>query len=114
MSYMNCPRCRFSIRLRASYLTLERCPRCLARRQVVVQMYISDRPGGAQIAEEPRAADERRQRSEDRGPTEESQPMGRDEFTLSTQRPLAGLVQPASGLEGRRFGSRRPGPTDAR
>jgi hypothetical protein len=66
MSYMNCPRCRFSVRLRASYLTLERCPRCLARRQVVVHMYISDRPGGAQIAQERRDADGRPQRDDDR------------------------------------------------
>ncbi len=72
MSYMNCPRCRFSIRLRASYLTLERCPRCLARRQVVVQMYISDRPGGAQIAQERRDADGRPQRDDDHGRLEKT------------------------------------------
>ncbi|HEX3834116.1 MAG TPA: hypothetical protein VHW04_19195 [Solirubrobacteraceae bacterium] len=35
-----------SIRLRASYLAIERCPRCLARRKVAVAMYLSQRPGG--------------------------------------------------------------------
>jgi hypothetical protein len=46
MSYMNCPCCGLSIRLRASYLAVERCPRCLARRKVAVRMYLSQRPGG--------------------------------------------------------------------
>jgi Zn-finger nucleic acid-binding protein len=46
MSYMNCPSCGLSIRLRASYLAIERCPRCLARRKVAVAMYLSQRPGG--------------------------------------------------------------------
>jgi hypothetical protein len=45
MSYMNCPSCGLSIRLRASYLALERCPRCLARRKVAVAMYLSRQPG---------------------------------------------------------------------
>lgn len=40
MSYMNCPRCGLSIRLRASYLTLERCPRCLARSGLAIPMQL--------------------------------------------------------------------------
>ncbi len=64
MSYMNCPRCGLSIRLRASYLIMERCPRCLARRQAVVQMYVSDRPGGPPAALAPRQADRARKRKE--------------------------------------------------
>ncbi len=44
MSYMTCPRCGLSIRLRAPYLTLEGCPRCLARRRVSIQMDISEQP----------------------------------------------------------------------
>jgi Zn-finger nucleic acid-binding protein len=43
MSYMHCPRCGLSVRLRASWLTLDRCPRCLARRGVSVTMMLSDR-----------------------------------------------------------------------
>jgi hypothetical protein len=49
MSYMNCPCCGLSIRLRASYLAIERCPRCLARRKVAVAMYLSERPGGPRL-----------------------------------------------------------------
>jgi len=44
MSYMNCSRCGLSVRLRASYLLLERCPRCLARSGVSVAMHVTDRP----------------------------------------------------------------------
>lgn len=42
MSYMNCPRCGLSVRLRAAYLTLERCPRCLAKAGVSVPMQIKE------------------------------------------------------------------------
>jgi hypothetical protein len=56
MSYMNCPCCGLSIRLRASYLALERCPRCLARRKVAVAMYVSQRPGGPAATDDPRSA----------------------------------------------------------
>jgi hypothetical protein len=59
MPYMNCPRCGLSIRLRASYLTLESCPRCLARRHVAVQMFVSDRPAGAPVAVAPDHVDGR-------------------------------------------------------
>jgi hypothetical protein len=44
MSYMNCPRCGLSVRLRADYLTLERCPRCLAKAGISVPMQILDGP----------------------------------------------------------------------
>ncbi len=43
-SYMNCPRCGLTIGLRAPFLTLERCPRCLARAGAAIPMYISDQP----------------------------------------------------------------------
>jgi hypothetical protein len=42
MSYMHCPSCGLSIHLRASFLTLDRCPRCLARRGAAVPMQISE------------------------------------------------------------------------
>ena len=41
MLFMTCPRCGLKIRLRAAFLALERCPRCLARRGAVVPMNIS-------------------------------------------------------------------------
>jgi hypothetical protein len=44
MSYMNCSRCGLSVQLRASYLLLERCPRCLARTGVSVPMHVTEHP----------------------------------------------------------------------
>lgn len=57
MSFMNCPRCGLSVRLRAPYLRLECCPRCLARRRASVQMYISERPGGVEVGQVPPPAE---------------------------------------------------------
>ena len=42
MSYMHCSSCGLSIRLRASFLTLDYCPRCLARRGAAIPMRISE------------------------------------------------------------------------
>jgi hypothetical protein len=42
MSYMHCPSCGLTIHLRAPFLTLERCPRCLARRGAAIPMRISE------------------------------------------------------------------------
>jgi len=55
MSYLNCPRCGLSIRLRAPYLALERCPRCLARAGLTIPMYVTRQPRGIhRAAPEPR------------------------------------------------------------
>ncbi len=44
MSYMRCPRCGLSVRIRAPFLTLDRCPRCIAKQRVAVAMtMIEDR-----------------------------------------------------------------------
>ena len=42
MSYMHCPNCGLSVHLRAPLLTLDCCPRCLARQGVPVPMHVSD------------------------------------------------------------------------
>jgi hypothetical protein len=42
MSYLHCPTCGLSVRLRAPFLTLDCCPRCLARRGAVVSMHLSE------------------------------------------------------------------------
>lgn len=50
MSYMHCPSCGLSIHLRAPFLTLDHCPRCLVRRGAAIPMRISEhrsRPGPA-------------------------------------------------------------------
>ena len=43
-SYMNCPRCGLTLGLRAPFLTLEHCPRCLARAGAAIPMYLSEQP----------------------------------------------------------------------
>lgn len=43
MSHLNCPHCGLTVRLRASFLALEHCPRCLARRGIAVEMLASGR-----------------------------------------------------------------------
>jgi hypothetical protein len=44
MSYLSCPRCRLTIRIRAPYLVLRNCPRCLARAGLPTPMYTSVGP----------------------------------------------------------------------
>lgn len=53
---MNCPRCALAVRVRADYLKLERCPRCLARAGVSVPLYESDTPEWSLAAQEIAAA----------------------------------------------------------
>jgi anti-sigma B factor antagonist len=45
MQYMSCPRCGLTVPLRASFLTLKRCPRCVAIRRLSVPMVMSPGPG---------------------------------------------------------------------
>jgi hypothetical protein len=44
MSFLNCPRCGLSIRQRAGWLTIEHCPRCIARARVAVNLLSSPLP----------------------------------------------------------------------
>jgi hypothetical protein len=41
MTYLHCPRCRLAIRRRADFLTLDHCPRCLARTATAVPLFTS-------------------------------------------------------------------------
>jgi hypothetical protein len=43
MSYLSCPRCRLTIRIRAPYLAMRNCPRCLAHAGLPTPMYASPR-----------------------------------------------------------------------
>jgi hypothetical protein len=43
MSYLSCPRCRLTIRIRAPYLAMRNCPRCLAHAGLPTPMYSSPR-----------------------------------------------------------------------
>jgi hypothetical protein len=42
--FLNCPRCGLSIRPKARWMTIEHCPRCLARARVAVKMFPSPLP----------------------------------------------------------------------
>jgi hypothetical protein len=44
MSYMNCPRCRLTVRLRADALAPEHCPRCASRHGVKEPVFLSPTP----------------------------------------------------------------------
>jgi anti-sigma B factor antagonist len=45
MPYMRCPRCGLSVCIRASFLALEHCPRCIAKTRVAVAMIPIAGPG---------------------------------------------------------------------
>jgi hypothetical protein len=42
--FLNCPRCRLSIRVRARWLAMEHCPRCLGRDQILISLFSSPLP----------------------------------------------------------------------
>src|SRR5450755_1525987 len=42
--YLNCPRCGLTIRPKADWLTVEHCPRCIARSRGLVRMFASTLP----------------------------------------------------------------------
>ena len=44
MSYVNCPRCRLTVRLRADAIAPEHCPRCAAKHGVREQVFLSPQP----------------------------------------------------------------------
>jgi hypothetical protein len=64
-SFLNCPRCGLTIKLRAPWLAIRLCPRCLARSQSVVELFTSALPAEVLYAEgsaprHDRCGDERR------------------------------------------------------
>jgi hypothetical protein len=44
MSYVNCPRCRLTVRLRFDALAPEHCPRCEARHGVKEPVFLTPTP----------------------------------------------------------------------
>lgn len=44
MNYMRCTRCGLTVRLRAPYLTVKQCPRCIARARVALPMEPAEGP----------------------------------------------------------------------
>jgi hypothetical protein len=53
MSYLSCPRCRLTIRIRAPYLALRNCPRCLAHAGLPTPMYATPRRASSAPVDEP-------------------------------------------------------------
>jgi hypothetical protein len=53
MLYLSCPRCGLTILPRVDWLTVEHCPRCIARRATRVPMLSATAPGGVQPAAGP-------------------------------------------------------------
>ena len=45
-SLLNCPRCGLSIRPKVSWLTVEHCPRCIARARIPVKLLSSTLSAG--------------------------------------------------------------------
>jgi hypothetical protein len=43
-SFLNCPQCGLSIRPKVSWLTVEYCPRCMARARIPVKLLSSTLP----------------------------------------------------------------------
>ena len=50
MLYLNCPLCGLTILPRVDWLTVEHCPRCIARRRTRVTMLSAYAPGGVDPA----------------------------------------------------------------
>jgi hypothetical protein len=46
MTYLSCPECHLSIHVRFASLTLEHCPRCIARRRTATPLLRSPEPDG--------------------------------------------------------------------
>jgi hypothetical protein len=50
MPYLNCPSCGLTLKVTGSADLIEHCPRCLARRRRLVDLFVSARPGGRRPA----------------------------------------------------------------
>ena len=44
VSFLNCPRCGLSLRPRVGWLTIEHCPRCMARARIPITLFFSPLP----------------------------------------------------------------------
>jgi hypothetical protein len=50
MTYLNCPHCGLTITPKVDWLAVEHCPRCIARRGVLVILFASPLPANALYA----------------------------------------------------------------
>jgi hypothetical protein len=54
MTYLNCPHCGLTITPKVDWLAVEHCPRCIARRGVLVTLFASSLPANALYAADAR------------------------------------------------------------
>jgi hypothetical protein len=54
MSYLNCPSCGLILAIARPADVVDHCPRCLARRRRLVELFVSDWPRGRPSAAPPR------------------------------------------------------------
>jgi hypothetical protein len=54
MSFLNCPSCGLILAITRPADVVDHCPRCLARRRRLVELFVSDRPRGRPSAASPR------------------------------------------------------------
>jgi hypothetical protein len=75
-SYLNCPRCGLSIKVRSQWLTIRHCPRCVARTRIAVELFVSTLPTEALYAanSHPHLGDIEHRAATSNEPT----PLGRD------------------------------------
>jgi hypothetical protein len=61
MTYLNCPHCGLTITPKVDWLAVEHCPRCIARRGVLVTLFASPLPAngryGADGRPDPRGSE---------------------------------------------------------
>jgi hypothetical protein len=57
MAYLTCGRCGLEIKIRAAFLRIENCPRCLARSAIVSPLVLSTRALTPAAGGSPPAAD---------------------------------------------------------
>jgi hypothetical protein len=62
MTYLNCPQCGLTISPKADWLTIEHCPRCVARRGTLVTLFTSSLPAHLLYDEDTRPWSERHAR----------------------------------------------------
>jgi hypothetical protein len=56
MAVFSCTYCRFSIRPRVAFLSIDYCPRCLARRRVAVPLRVTEEPDSQPRTHDPSAS----------------------------------------------------------
>jgi hypothetical protein len=111
MSYKKCPSCRFSIYLRAAFLTVDRCPRCLARRGTAVPMSATECRSWPVTGSDPASIESRTQARRRDGSSESSDAMDVAAHTFET--PIVKELSPKMERPGHERGRTTSNQSDA-